>query len=126
MTKCVLDASAILAVINSETGYEQVEALLASSLASTINIAEVLTKLVERGVAPARALEEFMQLGITVKEFNLQHAEKAAELRTITTHLGLSLGDRACLAVAIIEECQAITADRNWRELSVCQINVIR
>ena len=126
MNKYVLDSSAILAVINLERGYEAVEPLIADSAVSTVNLAEVLSKLVERGVAVEEALDEFDQLGINVFSFDMHHAVKTSELRPFTRHLGLSLGDRACLALAIQESATAITADKNWTNLDVCPIEVIR
>ncbi len=126
MSEFVLDSSAILAVINLETGYVKVEPILRRSAASSVNIAEVLTKLVEKGVSLADALEEFLQLGIMVSDFGLIQAEKSAELRPLTKHLGLSMGDRACLALAINEKATAVTADTSWSSLTVCAIEVIR
>jgi len=51
---------------------------------------------------------------------------KATELRPLTKHLGLSLGDRCCLALAILENLPAVTADKNWAGLNVCKIEIIR
>ena len=59
-------------------------------------------------------------------EFDIFQSEKTAELRPITKHLGLSLGDRACLALAIQENAVAVTSDRTWTMLDICQIESIR
>lgn len=122
----VLDSSAILAVVNLEKGAETVEPLLSDSIVSSVNAAEVLTKLVEKGVSLEDALEDFLKLGLEVIKFDARQAAKVAELRPLTKHLGLSLGDRACLALAILENATAVTADKNWAGLSLCKIEVIR
>lgn len=122
----MLDSSAILAVINLENGAEKVEPLLSDAIVSSVNVAEVLTKLVEKGVSLDDALEDFLKLGLEVVEFNTKQAAKVAELRPLTKHLGLSLGDRCCLALAILRNLPAVTADKNWANLTFCEIEVIR
>ncbi len=126
MIENVLDASAALAVLQNETGKEKVEAILESSIISRVNAAEVLTKLVEKGLSIAEAREAFDNLDLTVIEFDEKQSLKAAELRPLTKHLGLSLGDRCCLALAIQENLPAVTADKNWANLNFCKIEVIR
>ena len=121
----VLDSSAVLAVFNTEKGSEKVEPLLSNSIISSVNVAEVLTKMVEKGISLNDALEDFLKLGLEVIEFDTKQAAKSAELRPLTKHLGLSLGDRCCLALAIQENATAVTADRNWASLSICKIEVI-
>ncbi len=122
----VLDSSAVLAVFNAEKGSEKVEPLLSNSIISSVNVAEVLTKMVEKGISLNDALEDFLKLGLEVIEFDTKQAAKSAELRPLTKHLGLSLGDRCCLALAIQEDATAVTADRNWASLNICKIEVIR
>ncbi|MGH9946805.1 MAG: type II toxin-antitoxin system VapC family toxin [Pyrinomonadaceae bacterium] len=122
----ILDSSAVLAIINLEPGHEHVEPLLDESAIGTINVAEVLAKLTERGVLISEAYDDFIQLGINVVPFEMNNVIKTAELRPLTRHLGLSLGDRACLALAIQEKATAVTADRKWSKLDVCKIEVIR
>lgn len=122
----VLDSSAILAVVNMEKGAEKVEPLLSDAIVSSVNAAEVLTKLVEKGISLEDALEDFLKLGLEVIKFDAKQAAKVAELRPLTKHLGLSLGDRACLALAILENATAVTADKNWVSLKFCKIEVIR
>jgi len=122
----VLDSSAVLAVVNSEKGKENVESKFPDSLVSSVNVAEVLTKLAERNVDLNDAIDNFLHVGLDVRDFDLAQALKCAELRPHTKHLGLSLGDRACLALAIQENATAVTADRSWANLDVCGIEVIR
>lgn len=126
MNSFVLDASAILALMLSEPGKERVEEILDDSVVARINATEVLTKLVERGTTLREAIDNFNDLGLFVTEFDEEQSQTVATLRPVTKHLGLSLGDRACLALAMQENATAVTADRNWSTLSVCSIESIR
>lgn len=126
MTKYVLDASAVLALIFLEPGWEVVDHVLRGSLMSTVNVAEALTKLIQDNIGLAGATEEISKLNIEIVDFDLHSATKAAELRPLTKYLGLSLGDRACLALAIQHDATAVTADKNWAKLDLCKIEVIR
>lgn len=61
-----------------------------------------------------------------IVEFDVKQAAKVAQLRPLTKHLGLSLGDRSCLALAILENAVVVTADKTWMKLNFCPIEVIR
>ena len=126
MIKYVLDTSAVLALLFLERGHENVEPILAKSAISTVNVAEVLTKLVQDKVNLDQATNELFNLNLRIIDFSIPQAIKAATLRPFTKHLGLSLGDRACLAVAILEHATAVTADRAWASLDLCPIQIIR
>lgn len=126
MIENILDSSAVLAALQNETGKEKVETVLDVSAISRINLVEVLTKLVEKGMSIDEAKETFDDLGLKVIEFDEKQSVKAAELRPLTKHLGLSLGDRYCLALAILENLPAVTADKNWANLNLCRIELIR
>jgi PIN domain nuclease of toxin-antitoxin system len=126
MTKYVLDASAVLALIFLEPGWENVDRVLHGSLMSTVNVAEALTKLVQDRVNLPDAVEEISKLNLEIFDFDFESAAKAAELRPLTKHLGLSLGDRACLALAIQHDATAVTADKSWAKLDLCKIELIR
>lgn len=126
MIENILDASAILAVLQNETGKEKVVAILDESAISRVNLTEVLTKLIEKGMSVDEAKETFEELALIVIEFDENQSLKAAELRPLTKHLGLSLGDRCCLALAVLENLPAVTADKNWASLNFCKIEVIR
>ena len=126
MIENTLDSSAVLAALQNETGKEKVETVLDVSAISRINLVEVLTKLVEKGMSIDEAKETFDDLGLKVIEFDEKQSVKAAELRPLTKHLGLSLGDRYCLALAILENLPAVTADKNWANLNLCRIELIR
>ena len=80
----------------------------------------------EAGLSHDAIRESFAGLEIEAVEFNSDQALKAAELRVVTKHLGLSLGDRACLALTILNDATAVTADQNWGSLDVCRIELIR
>ncbi|MCY7345723.1 MAG: type II toxin-antitoxin system VapC family toxin [Pyrinomonadaceae bacterium] len=126
MIENILDASAILAVLQNETGKEKVEPILEKSAISRVNATEVLTKLIEKGMSAREAKQAFDDLELEVIEFNESQSLKAAELRPLTKHLGLSLGDRCCLALAILEKLPAVTADKNWAGLNFVKIELIR
>ena len=122
----VLDASAILTVLQNEKGQENVTLILETSAVSRINVTEVLTKLVEKGMSVDEASEVFDSLDLQIIEFDKEQSLKVAELRPLTKHLGLSLGDRCCLALAITKKLPAVTSDKNRATLNFCQIKVIR
>lgn len=128
MIKGVFDSSAILALIYDEPGKARVRSLLdaCNPLISTVNLCEILSKLLNDGLTEDIASEMLLGLDIEIIDFANGHAKKAAELRPLTKHLGLSLGDRACLALAIQENATAVTADKNWAKVDVCLIEIIR
>ena len=126
MSRFILDSSAILAFLNQESGAEYVERLIPDSKMYAVNVAEVLTRSIELGHTNESARESFAMLGLEIIDFDERHAARAAELRAVTRHLGLSLGDRSCLACAILHDATAITADRQWKSLSCCPVQIIR
>ncbi len=127
MIKCVLDASAILAVLNGEQGEKKVVPLLPESAVSSVNLTEVAAKLLEAGMDEASARLAVSVLGIgEIKDFTEDLAWEAARLRPLTKQYGLSLGDRACLALSIKLNVQAVTADKEWSKLKLCKVFLIR
>lgn len=125
----VLDASAVLALIYREPGHDYVANILSSAVVSTVNWAEVVAKLAQRGHPnPAAAAEGVRSLGVQVLPFIPADALRAGLLWPKTRGAGLSLGDRACLAVAAgIPEGVAVTSDRAWAELDVgVEVQLIR
>ncbi|CAA9396942.1 MAG: hypothetical protein AVDCRST_MAG74-1357 [uncultured Pyrinomonadaceae bacterium] len=127
MIKNILDASAVLAVLNGERGEKKVVPLLAESAISTVNLTEVAAKLLETGMDEASAQLAVAVLGIgEIVEFTEDMAWEAARLRPLTRQYGLSLGDRACLALAIKLKIPAVTADKEWSKLKLCKVTVIR
>lgn len=115
----VLDASAVLALLGNEPGTEQVEAALGSAVMSAVNLAEVLAKLGDRGVTEAEQRLIRMSLDIEVRSFDEHAAWRASGLRGTTKSRGLSIGDRACLALALEEGRPVLTTDRAWSALDV-------
>jgi PIN domain nuclease of toxin-antitoxin system len=97
---------------------ERVRAMLDGSLVSAVNWSEVLQKSIERGVDIAGMTDDLVALGVTIEPFTVADAEAAAGLRPPTRHVGLALGDRACLALAIRWRATAVTADRSWKTIA--------
>lgn len=128
MIKRAFDASAILVVYYDEPGKKKVRSLIEKSqpLMSAVNLCEVFTKLLEDGLEAESVWDTFQALEIEIVDFDAASALKAAELRPVTKHPGLSLGDRACLALAIQENAMAVTSDKSWAKLDVCEVEIIR
>jgi PIN domain nuclease of toxin-antitoxin system len=128
MNRIVLDASALLAVLNRESGAEKLTPeLLSSAISSTVNLAEVHGKLVERGLSPRDAWEATLSPVREAASFTAEHAKTAGDLITQTRSLGLSLGDRACLALGLTLGAPVYTSDKSWKKLNVgVRIHVIR
>ena len=119
MTDRVLDASALLAFLGGEPGGEAVGPMLEASLVSAVNMAEVMTKLVDRGIGAVQAAEVIRALPCRVTAFDLEAGLAAGALRSATVHRGLSLGDRACLALGRAEQLPVLTADCAWAALDL-------
>lgn len=115
----VLDASAVLAFLQSEPGSDQVEATLPEAVISSVNWAEVVQKSIAAGVDTAGLREDLEALGLTILPFTAEEAEIAARLWQQTRQVGLSLGDRACLSVGIRLETVVLTADQIWTTLDL-------
>jgi len=117
----VLAASALLAHLRDEPGADVVaEAIADGAVISTVNLAEVFSRVADRGEDPAKLAAELTQSGlldgaITVEPFTTADAIDAGRLRPLTRNAGLSLGDRACLALARRLDAPALTADTNWQ-----------
>jgi ribonuclease VapC len=123
----VLDASALLAYVNDEPGTERVADLLPGAAISAVNFSEVVAKLAERGVSESEIHELLDDVGLEVFEFNLALAYDAGLLRPLTRRAGLSLSDRACLALARQVGLSAWTTDRAWSSLQLgISIEVLR
>ncbi len=128
MNSIVLDASALLAVLNSERGADKLTPeLLTTATSSTVNLAEVQGKLVERGLSPSDAWEATLSPIREATAFTAEHARTAGSLIAQTRPLGLSLGDRACLALGLALKAPVYTADKSWRNLKLgIRIHIIR
>jgi len=111
----VLDASAVLAYLKREPGYEVARAAIEAGAAiSTVNLAEVYARILSRGRALDRVAFHLRALGLTLEPFTDDDARASADLYPQTQPLGLSLGDRACLALGMRLALPVLTADRVW------------
>jgi ribonuclease VapC len=128
VSKVVLDSSALLALLNREPGAERLTAeLLSIAACSTVNLAEVHSKLVSRGMSENDAWQAALSPLSEFIEFTVAHAQTAGDLVRQTRAFGLSLGDRACLALGMDLGVPVYTADRSWKRLRLpVRINVIR
>lgn len=126
MSEAVLDSSAVLVLLLGETGAAAVMAVLPGALLSTVNLAEVVSKLGERGMPADQARAAIETIGVEIVDFGVDQACLAGELRGRTRALGLSLGDRACLALALARDLPAVTADAVWARLDRVKVVVVR
>ncbi|WP_121119524.1 type II toxin-antitoxin system VapC family toxin [Croceibacterium ferulae] len=110
-SKIVLDASALLCLLNDEPGAERVIEVLTRSLIGTTNLAEVVSKLRERGLSLDEVREALGGLHLDVRPLSLDQAMIIGDLRPATKSLSLSLGDRACLALAMDLQAEMFTTD---------------
>ena len=115
----VLDSSAVLAVTRRETGAAVVRTVLDGSLLCAVNAAEVHERMLRDGAHPVPTWNRILNMGCEICPFTPEQARMAAELTAITRPYGLSLGDRACLALAIERKATVYTADRAWKELGL-------
>jgi PIN domain nuclease of toxin-antitoxin system len=127
VSSVVLDSSALLAFIHGEPGGEVVAGVVGEALISSVNLAEVVTKLVERTGSLDLARAALGMANVDVVDFDRVQAEQAGALVTRTRSRGLSLGDRACLTLAAQEALPVLTADRIWATLKLAvEVRLIR
>jgi ribonuclease VapC len=128
VSRAILDASAVLAILNGEPGAEKLTPeLLSTAASSTVNLAEVQGKLVDRGLSPDNAWVAALTPVSEAIPFTAEQAKTAGSLIAHTRPLGLSLEDRACLALGLALKAPVYTADRSWKRLKLgLQIHVIR
>lgn len=127
MPDYVIDASAMFALIKNEPGADYVRERIARSVASTVNLAEVGAVLSDWGLSNDEIRSVTIKLGVENAPFDLLQAQLSAELRRVTRSRGLSLGDRACLALARSTGLPALTADKRWLGAGTdVEIDVIR
>jgi len=125
--KAVFDASAALAVLYAEAGSETLTPLLGQACISAVNLTEVVGKLAERGAGADDINDLLAALRLAVEPFDEAMAQHAGLLRPLTRAHGLSLGDRACLALAARLALPAYTTDAAWRDLETgVEIIVVR
>ena len=116
----ILDSSAVLAYMYRETGWQYVEnTLLDQTLLSAVNAAEVLIVLTRKQGALARSWQQLEALNVSIEPFTRQQSIETARLVPATQGYGLSLGDRACLALALGRQMPVLTGDRIWQALDI-------
>lgn len=121
MAEFVLDASALIAFLREEPGAEKVEAVLTRSCISAVNLAETYGKMVEYGKPLEAVAYQVERLRIPVVLFDEEQARISASLWKASRAVGLSLGDRACLALALQTTLPALTTEREWEK---CDLGV--
>jgi PIN domain nuclease of toxin-antitoxin system len=122
--RVVLDASALLALIQEETGAEIIKPLLKFSVMSVVNVTETLSVLQRTNISPEEGLTLITDIVTTIVPFDLEQAEQVAKLHPLVQPQGLSLADRACIALGIRLQIPIYTADRIWDELKLDNIDI--
>ncbi len=118
MSGIVLDASALLALLKDEPGGSKVAEELAVSRISAVNYAEVVSHFIHAGMPPSAVDAMLRPLPLDIVSADTELAGMAGHLRATTAEAGLSLGDRFCLALALLDGLPAWTADRQWRTVA--------
>jgi ribonuclease VapC len=115
----VMDSSAILALMQAEKGADVVDDLLREHecVISAVNLTEVATKLIDKGLEPTQLARVLQEMEVQPIDFDQEQAQLAATLRVSTREQGLSLGDRACLALTKLMQGTAVTTDHAWQEV---------
>lgn len=121
--KIIFDSSAILALLNQEAGKEIVSENLDRAVVSTVNIVEVATVLIRKGLNSKEIFNLLKETFLHIEDFDLEQSVIAASIDEVTKHHGLSLGDRACLALAKSKNLPVLTADKVWKGLKL-KINI--
>lgn len=115
----VADASAVLALLKREPFDRFEPTRLFRTTISAVNLSEVLEGLCSGGLNELEAHAAVAELDLRVVDFDELQARLTAHLRSRTAAAGLSLGDRACLALGVILGCPVVTADRTWAGLDL-------
>jgi PIN domain nuclease of toxin-antitoxin system len=124
----ILDASALITLLSEEKGHEVVASILPKSIMSSVNVAEVAKFLIEkRGLSKEEVSNIIHSLIEKIMPFDTKLALTSSDIISQTKSLGLSLGDRACLALAISTGYTVYSSDKIWSQLELdCKIVVIR
>lgn len=127
MTEVVLDSSAIIAFLQREPGADVVAKVITRSIVSTVNAAEIVAKLIQFGLTANEAVDAMKALPVRKVPFELAQALTAGAMWDRGKSMGLSLGDRACLALAEAMNLPALTSDRRWTDFKAnIEIRLIR
>ena len=120
----IMDASAILALLNEQPGHQRVEESLSQAITSSVNFAEVITVLTDVGLKSEEAASITSALLTDIVSFDQQQALVSASLRKLTRSHGLSFGDRACLSLAKQRGTLVLTADKVWAKLHIPGVKI--
>jgi PIN domain nuclease of toxin-antitoxin system len=127
MAQTVMDSTAVLASIFGEPGADIVNAGLAGSFISAINLAEVASKLIQDGVPDSEATAIVRRLGVQFVDVDEEQALAASLIHATTRSAGISIGDAFCLALGKLRGCPVLTADRAWKTLNLgVEVTLIR
>ena len=121
MTEAVLDASALIAFLREEKGANKVAAILTRSCISSVNLAETYSKMVEYGRPLEGVIYQVQRLRIMIVPFDEEQARIVASLWKQTRPAGLGIGDRACIALALVKSVPALTTEGEWEK---CQTGI--
>ena len=123
----VFDSSALLAITFEEEGAELAAQALNDGMISAVNASEIIARYVDLGASEEDARASLLAFGLEICPFDESLAIVAGLMRTATRDAGLSLGDRACMALAIREQARVLTADRAWAALDLgIEVELIR
>jgi ribonuclease VapC len=127
MTETVLDASAVLASIQHEPGADVVDTASPGAAISAVNFAEVVSKLIMRGLPEADAMMAARRFGAAVISADEEEAASAGAIHAMTRAAGISMADAFCLALAKRRGCAVLTSDRAWKSLDLgVEVTLIR
>jgi PIN domain nuclease of toxin-antitoxin system len=124
--KIVFDSSAILALLKMEQGHEMVAEQLENAIVSSVNFCEVITVVSRKGFGQEKVIKFLKETFLHIEDFDTEQAIIGASFNDVTKN-GLSLGDRACLALAKSKSLPVLTADKIWKELGLnVEVQLIR
>jgi ribonuclease VapC len=127
MSGIVIDTSVVMCVLLREPGLERAQQVSSGAFMSSVNVAEMIAKCLEKNVSEDLALLFLMSSEVSVVDFDIEHARLAGQLWGSAPKGKLSLGDRACIATAIRLGASAATADRFWAGIALpCPVDLIR
>ncbi|CAN5725740.1 PIN domain-containing protein [soil metagenome] len=127
MSEAVLDASALLALLNHDPGHKEVARSIPHAAISAVNLSEVVAKLADNGMPEEEIREALESLALEVHGFGRELAYETGLLRPMAKSRGLSLGDRACIALGSRLELPILTADRAWEGLDMAtEVRLVR
>jgi PIN domain nuclease of toxin-antitoxin system len=119
VNEIVFDSSALVALIHGEPGADKVASHLGRAAISVVNLAETYGRLLRGAYHPDQLRQDISALELDLRVFDAEQAYAVGRLEPATRRLGLSLGDRACLALALALKLPALTGDRQWLKANV-------